>query len=396
MIEKTVCIVVPYYKKKIGEREQQAYDRLFEILGKYEIVLATPEGLDIDKNIHVERFSASFFRSIETYSQLMMSEVFYNRFSRYKYILIYQLDAYVFSDRLLEFCELGYDYIGAPLPKYVWYGMHTILHKDKEYYVGNGGFSLRKVNSCLEMLKRKEEIYFKTGFGDYFDTGEDAFWGFCGDSEEYSFTVPPVNIAMDFSLERYDENRFNSFPTKLPFGCHGWSKAQFEKIWRPYIEDINLLSEKDIYFNKNFDHKMKIQYIVDCMETQSGLSLLSEAFQLCFPSIIRVNLWGCGKFGRILQGILSKASVEIGCIFDNKADAYNNNIVKTVKPTKENVLSNDSIIIISTIMYEDTIDNDLKEIGLKENIDYIKCSIFLDKLIERAFNTPIDKVYLSM
>ena len=42
-------------------------------------------------------------------------DTLYSRFEKYEYMLIYQLDAFVFSDRLMEFVEAGYDYIGAPL-----------------------------------------------------------------------------------------------------------------------------------------------------------------------------------------------------------------------------------------------------------------------------------------
>jgi len=44
----------------------------------------------------------------------MMSPAFYDAFKAFDYILIYQLDAFVFRDELEYFCSLGYDYIGAP------------------------------------------------------------------------------------------------------------------------------------------------------------------------------------------------------------------------------------------------------------------------------------------
>jgi hypothetical protein len=45
----------------------------------------------------------------------MLSIDFYKRFRDYKFILIYQLDAYVFRDELEYWCEQDYDFIGAPL-----------------------------------------------------------------------------------------------------------------------------------------------------------------------------------------------------------------------------------------------------------------------------------------
>ena len=60
--------------------------------------------------------------------------------------MIYQLDCLVFSDKLLEWCELDYDYIGAPLP---------VSKSDPDKGLsraGNGGLSLRKAKSFLKVL----------------------------------------------------------------------------------------------------------------------------------------------------------------------------------------------------------------------------------------------------
>ena len=90
----------------------------------------------------------------------MLNPNFYQRFRRFEYILIYQLDAFVFSDRLEEFCRLGYDYIGAPWPlgdgnkhneELVVEGNHFLT-------VGNGGFSLRRVQACIDALWKNIEL----------------------------------------------------------------------------------------------------------------------------------------------------------------------------------------------------------------------------------------------
>ena len=42
----------------------------------------------------------------------MVSPLFYLNFKKYRYLLIYQLDALVFRDELLEWCSKEIDYIG--------------------------------------------------------------------------------------------------------------------------------------------------------------------------------------------------------------------------------------------------------------------------------------------
>jgi hypothetical protein len=81
--------------------------------------LVQPEGLENDyhkkySNISVESFPKRYFENIEGYNELLLSASFYERFLDTKYILIYQLDAFFFKDELQEWCDRGYDYIGAP------------------------------------------------------------------------------------------------------------------------------------------------------------------------------------------------------------------------------------------------------------------------------------------
>lgn len=91
--------------------------------------------------IHYIFFHENYFKSIDGYNKLMLSPSFYKAFSNYEYILIYQLDAWVFKDELQHWCNQKYDYIGAP-----------IYQNNKLIGIGNGGFSLRKVDYCLKVL----------------------------------------------------------------------------------------------------------------------------------------------------------------------------------------------------------------------------------------------------
>ena len=122
----------------------------------------------------VESFSDEYFASLRGYNKLVLDELFYMRFLKYQYMLIYQLDAFVFKDELLLWAEKGYDYIGAPWipPKHSYltlrgrlkiqlkYFIYTLLNDDRRklkkycnYQVGNGGFSLRKINKMLEVTR---------------------------------------------------------------------------------------------------------------------------------------------------------------------------------------------------------------------------------------------------
>ncbi|MCH5599704.1 DUF5672 family protein [Niabella ginsengisoli] len=182
-MEFSAIIVIPIYKPLINANEQESLKQCFKVLGKHPIVFIKPETLDIssylpfigDNKFKIESFDSGFFADIRGYNRLMLSQEFYGRFLNYKYMLIYQLDAFVFRDDLLYWCEQGYDYIGAP-----WVNPYKFKKQVKAYFhhrwnvkqkntisptwlqfhnrVGNGGFSLRNVKKFFEICGSHKEM----------------------------------------------------------------------------------------------------------------------------------------------------------------------------------------------------------------------------------------------
>lgn len=204
------AVVIPYYHNDLSEYEKISYAQGIRILGKYPIILVMPsdfvdEDLPKTENIMIERVPKEWLRSIASYNKMMLDIELYKRFQQYKYILLYQLDAFVFSDKLIEMCEYDYDYIGAPWIRGYFYYMdeaHSV------WQVGNGGFSLRKVHSFIELLKK--------GVQDYY-WNEDVFYGISSSSY---FRVAPVDVALKFAFEQEIEKCFELTNGELPFGCH--------------------------------------------------------------------------------------------------------------------------------------------------------------------------------
>ena len=106
----------------------------------------------------------------------MLSAEFYERFLNSKYLLIYQLDAYVFKDELTAWCNRGFDYVGAPWtikkkyenPIYkpvlaIKSFIYKLKGKPSRYAwlgnkVGNGGLSLRKVDTHLKAVQNRAAL----------------------------------------------------------------------------------------------------------------------------------------------------------------------------------------------------------------------------------------------
>lgn len=236
--------------------------------GRREIVLAVPEKLDcslylkIIPSARIERFDDKFFVSVSSYSHLLLTPAFYQRFSAYDYMLIYQLDAWVFRDELDEWCAKGYEYIGAPF---------LLKHgRYEKIIVGNGGFSLRRIDAMLRVLQHPQAKMFPAellwdfirchaGCGRYLRilgpllklagllpnsrgaylekiryekyNSEDMVFHFL--SRQYTkdgLIMPEMKEAMLFSIDGVPLGKF----TELPFGCHAWMKDG-ASFWKKYI-----------------------------------------------------------------------------------------------------------------------------------------------------------------
>jgi hypothetical protein len=176
-MKKTIKVLIPIYRSCFGELEEKSLLQCMKVLKYYSIVLVQPEGLDngyiTEKfpNVEVESFSKHFFKNIDGYNELLLSSLFYERFLDSEYILIYQLDAFVFKDELRDWCQKGYDYIGAPwiatqnnaIGMKIFDKVATIFNSKKKnerkqifYKVGNGGFSLRKTSSHYKIAKEQK------------------------------------------------------------------------------------------------------------------------------------------------------------------------------------------------------------------------------------------------
>ena len=99
----------------------------------------------ISPNIKIIRLDIDNLNTAE-YSRLLMTKEFWNNFSGEK-LLLYQEDSYMFHNRIDEFLE--YDWVGAPWP--IDQDEHV---NQKEYGVGNGGFSLRTKSKMIECIEK--------------------------------------------------------------------------------------------------------------------------------------------------------------------------------------------------------------------------------------------------
>jgi hypothetical protein len=248
-----VEVVIPIYKKDISILEKKSLQQVCDVLSRYPLIVVKPASLDLSELLEtfpllkVKSFDDIYFKGISGYNRLMLSDTFYSGFSHTKYILIYQLDAYVFCDELTHWCETNYDYIGAPWLKKPIYNIpiiSLIMKISRKYHIykgrknkqelynkiGNGGFSLRKVDRHYEVtIRNREKInFFLEQKGHLYN--EDVFW-----ATIESFKYPKAIEALAFAFDKYPSLCYKLNNRRLPFGCHGWYKRKMKSFWKPII-----------------------------------------------------------------------------------------------------------------------------------------------------------------
>lgn len=258
-------VVIPIHKECPSSDELKSLQKCISVLKSHPICIVCPQCLDInfysdilsksEVSWSVERFPNAFFDGIKGYNLLMLDKSFYKRFAKYQYMLIYQLDAWVFRDELDEWCSKGYDYIGAPWMEQDSNGGLTFAG------VGNGGFSLRRVQHFIDVLSYKGPVrngkqltleptiknriykfFYSLGWQNtvsYYKKDptlyEDIFLSIFLSNTKLRAIMPDAETAALFAFERQPSYLY-SVTGQFPFGCHAWRKYEYDSFWKDHIK----------------------------------------------------------------------------------------------------------------------------------------------------------------
>lgn len=261
-----VAIVIPLYSKTPTKDEKASLLQCKKILGNYPIIVVCPKSLDVSEykflTDNFERFEDKNFKSVKTYSRLCLDVNFYKRFEKYEYILIYQPDGWVFQDDLKYWCKLSFDYVGAP-----WFEGFDKANENSKLLkeVGNGGMSLRKIKSHIDLFKNPfvihsykdiaEENHKKKLISNIINIpvniinfllqfiiptkfhtklNEDFYIAKYGEKVVKGFITPSPEIAMEFAFENQPERLYEMNGKRLPFLCHAFKKYNYN-FWKQFI-----------------------------------------------------------------------------------------------------------------------------------------------------------------
>lgn len=262
--KKRVVIIIPTHRPNLTAEDKISLNHLKRFLSKYDTFFVIPNNISsktfISNGYKVKKVDNNFFGTLRKANEMYLNKKFYEGFRNYEFMLIYQLDALVFSNQLEKWINSDYDFIAAPWFRPV---IGYLSHK-KDYPAsgGNGGFSLRNIRKSLKILDIVERSARKTSENSFlrkvwfllallsgkshkiwlnapatdYPFNEDGFWSLEAPKYDSSFKVAPFKIALKFAFERFPKKSFELNDYKLPFGCHAWKRYD-EQFWKQYILD---------------------------------------------------------------------------------------------------------------------------------------------------------------
>ncbi len=234
-------IVVPVYHNVPDELEQLSLKQLDKIVLDIDIYLIGPNNINYEEysklfsNNYVmfKKFDNKYFESQQSYSSLCLEydfyNYFYNSFSQYEYMMIYQTDCWIFRNEIKKFCEMGYDYIGAPIYSSGsnWPGFNNCSRP----IVGNGGLSLRKISTMKKLTDKNGYLYNK-----YKDEWNDVKYEdmFICDvlAHDIYINIPDYRIAEQFSIDTLPihMNKLNPMAAHRVFALYNYWKNRIKEL----------------------------------------------------------------------------------------------------------------------------------------------------------------------
>lgn len=367
---KDVAIVIPVYRENLDVDEYIAINQAIKVFeGKYDIYFLLPQKMkdwksnefcSIKRHIVSDLSMSSRF----SYNEIMLSKWFYDYYADYRYMLLYQTDAFVFCDKLKYFCEFDYDYIGAP-----WiYGMKyydtgsVFSDEQKNVYVGNGGLSLRKIDSFRKVLTEKPLSVMDP---------EDVVWAAC---ESETFKVAPIWLASEFAIESCSEICLKMNNGLLPMGVHQWAKQNYV-LWSKHIEKMGfdvsgIIGEQK---EKKYTKKSARMKYLDKNIYRRVLGKITEKDS---PVV-----WGAGAYGKECAWILKHSGYDVKCFIDNNTEIQGRTIWGIKVCSSEFIQGDDCVVIAAKESLSEEIEQQLIELGVeKENIG--RYHLIRDELME--------------
>ncbi|MCR4619756.1 MAG: hypothetical protein K5633_03585 [Paludibacteraceae bacterium] len=250
------CVVVTFVWRELTHKEKVFLGNNMMKLQDFPFVVMHPKRFDVTHILSLRSevteiaLDDRWFESVASYNEMMKSPWFYKLFGDYDFLLVCQIDAYILENQLSEWCLKGYDYVGAPwlandnlyentLGRLVRSAMKHLpmreskIHSYHLYHeVGNGGLSLRRVNSMIDILERNQHLV-ECSKGKH-SVQEDVFISFLIGKND-GLRIPDWREALYFSYEKAPAKALELTNGRMPFGFHDTNSKYWDSFWSLHV-----------------------------------------------------------------------------------------------------------------------------------------------------------------
>lgn len=271
MPKESLCVVIPVHKPVLSDDEEISLNACKRHLKDYDCYLVFPRGMNTDaytaifSDLLLQPVDPVWLSTVEQYNKMKLSISFYEKFVKYKFMLTYELDAYIFNANFDKAKVFSFDFIGAP-----FFEGFLAASSNASFTKGcNSGFSVRNIQTCMHVLRSlakyeghwtfykrtfarvprfgyylnkftrgRYDIYINGVLGFHFDNhhiNEDIVWSQIVPRLFKTFAVADPKSALRFSFEHNPERLLELNGGELPLGCHAWNK--YSNFWKKYITD---------------------------------------------------------------------------------------------------------------------------------------------------------------
>ena len=375
-----VVVVIPVYTFNLSKYESISFLNNILMLSSYDIFIACPKDIDLGtysqiiavRNIKLAKFNACWFRSYKAYNALCMQKMFYERFSKYDYMLICQNDSWIFKDDLLKWCNKGYDYVGAPLCHYCKHHAKCLYNECPDDHhkgiIGNGGLSLRKIQKFIESSKIISNEIHQISIDEL--PNEDDFFM---NHEKIKWNVPSCKEALEFSIESMA--LFHVMHGIHPMGYHNLLKINTKAA----VKLHHMMKMNNNCNSTKYEKECEMSLItMRDKNGKQGIADIIKCIKEKYNDSRKLTMIEVGSY----QGESMEAFIQTGCIskiicidpwkpgYDSKDIASSSDMTEVEKSfdvRTKNLCSSSDIV-----KFKGTLDDFIKSnefIDVKDNID---------------------------
>lgn len=243
---KKFCLVTPTHKASINEVENLMLKSSLNLHKNTDHFFCVPDNIPLiffRRNYPkstIITISSTNFDSPQAYNRLLLSSRFYLMFARFAYLTVLQLDS-VLLRNIEPIVDMNFDYVGAPWRKNIRVSvLNKKMHGNnkrlfwlpfRNVRVGNGGLSIRKIESMLQVTEKLKTVSFTNDALSGYQNEDFVISYMC---RKLKMKIPNHLLAERVFVEEYISTKSHELE---PYGYHALEKFNHQK----YLELVREL-----------------------------------------------------------------------------------------------------------------------------------------------------------